>query len=392
MDKIKLIGVGTNQIIAKELFDAAMKIVGSKAEGSTIEFKNISNHQMGDLFVCSPGFVKQLVKTVPPEKVLGFELVPAVEFYLALSKVPAGETVWVFNAIFSGAERLVRYCKEHLIDHVNFEVIAYSEMPETEVLKRLETAKYIVGNDSITSSEGLLRTKYGSYLIENIQVIGAKRVASTKSVCDIMGWITAFDYKEMAIDISNIANKLFGQIQTMNSSTEEVSSSIVSTSQTAQCITQKLLTEVNKLNKVTEKAQYLSQSANNIGGIAATIKHISSQTNLLALNAAIEAARVGEAGRGFAVVAQEVRKLAEESNASTDTIRVSINEVLKIVGEVTPALIALASEMIAAQKEVSGLADTTIHESASVSEIANGLTEITGVSEKLLHLTDRMTK
>jgi methyl-accepting chemotaxis protein len=71
----------------------------------------------------------------------------------------------------------------------------------------------------------------------------------------------------------------------------------------------------------------LASKSEQIGGIVSTITGIAEQTNLLALNAAIEAARAGEQGRGFAVVAEEVRKLAEESQAAAGRISGLIGEI-----------------------------------------------------------------
>lgn len=76
-------------------------------------------------------------------------------------------------------------------------------------------------------------------------------------------------------------------------------------------------------------AQELTNAVDQIGNITTAIKYIASETNLLALNATIEAARAGDHGRGFAVVASEVRKLSDQSNKSTDNIRISIQDVQK---------------------------------------------------------------
>ena len=110
-----------------------------------------------------------------------------------------------------------------------------------------------------------------------------------------------------------------------------------------------------KVEAIAGRALSLGERAQKIGEILELINEIAAQTNLLALNAAIEAARAGEAGKGFAVVAAEVRKLAERSVHSTDSIGVIITG----VQDETNATIMATEEGTRQAREVGDLMAST---------------------------------
>src|SRR6266567_1017913 len=111
----------------------------------------------------------------------------------------------------------------------------------------------------------------------------------------------------------------------------------------------------SQIDGVASQAGSLGDRAQQIGEILELINEIAAQTSLLALNAAIEAARAGEAGRGFAVVAGEVRRLAERSVASTESIR----EIIASVQGETSATIVAAEQGIRQAREVGALMTST---------------------------------
>ena len=158
-----------------------------------------------------------------------------------------------------------------------------------------------------------------------------------------------------------------------------------------------------------------------INVLSNAILDISEQTSLLSLNAAIEAARAGEAGRGFAVVAEEIRKLADNSNATVGEIQLVTENITKVVDQLVNSTSSLIDflentvikdyEMMVGAVEdykgdgaslndiISDLSATAEELSATVNEMSVSMKDIsvtieestnatTDIAEKNMHMVD----
>ncbi|MDX7806697.1 methyl-accepting chemotaxis protein [Aeromonas caviae] len=128
--------------------------------------------------------------------------------------------------------------------------------------------------------------------------------------------------------------------------------------------------------------QQLETDSASISMVLDVIRGIAEQTNLLALNAAIEAARAGEQGRGFAVVADEVRSLAQRTQAST----AEISKMIEVLQERTAEA---GSAMQLSRQQMQESVELAREAGSSIDSINGAVTQITDMNTLIATATEQ---
>lgn len=129
-----------------------------------------------------------------------------------------------------------------------------------------------------------------------------------------------------------------------------------------------------------EQFKGLIDQAKEINGLVDSIKNISAQTNLLSFNASIEAARAGVAGKGFRIIANEVKKLSDDTDKTSETIKTKVDAL-------THSISVLEKDTLKNADELTGLAGET---GAALEKFSNVRQINSQNNDNVTHVTSRI--
>ncbi len=170
---IRIAVIGANSANVKEIRSVVVDSLSGDMEIVTATIDNYQHlkTESTDIVVCLINRREEMESFFGDEKVVAMEFIPPTEYFITLSRIPAGSSIVVFNNSTAGTHVLMSLLQRYNLTHLHYEVVAYEELSHDAVAAKIAAAQFITGGISYVGAGRTLYEKYGAYISPATTVI-----------------------------------------------------------------------------------------------------------------------------------------------------------------------------------------------------------------------------